>query len=245
MNQHPNILNYGEVLGDWNTVRKLYNRLPRPLQAKDEAAYLDMLMGKPLAVRGFNTYRNLSYRKRGEAGQIKPFRALRSVGVKEFSLNLQDRGIADYLTQRPHVKVIGLQRSDVLDRYISWKMLQHTGVVKLAQSATSQKTRLTLDPDTLPKELGAVWRENQALEQMLAELPAAQVFRVAYERLYGTPQDTQAVLQEVFAHLQLPAFAPELKMRKILKGSSLDKIANLEACRAAVAGSDLEQFLQP
>lgn len=239
MNQHPNILNYGEVLGDWNTIRKVYNRLPASWTS-DDAAYLDALLGNRLIARGLNGYRNLSYLRRRQPADMKSFGNIQSIGIKEFSLNLTRRHLTQYLETRPDIRVIGLQRSNVLDRFISWQMLEQTGVVKLDSSRNTpqQNRQIRLDTTTLLEDLRTIQQENDTLAAMLEALPAARVHRISYDDLYGDLEQTQALLRGVFEFLDLPAFTPSLRQRKILKGSTLDRIENLEACRSALQGTE-------
>ncbi|MDZ7842662.1 MAG: hypothetical protein U5R46_17825 [Gammaproteobacteria bacterium] len=163
--------------------------------------------------------------------------------MKEFSLNLRRKQLQDFLAERPHIKVIGLQRDDVLDRFISWKMLQQTGVVKLDKAADGLQRKLTLDPGTLLAELRDIDAENRELTDMLDRLSGHRVHRIAYEDLYGVPERTQAVIREVFRFLDLPDFAPVVRMRKIIKGRPVERIGNLEACRTAVRGTEFAPLL--
>lgn len=242
LNQHPAVLNYGEVLGDWNMIRKLYNRLPGALTS-GEAAYLDALLHNRSLARALNGHRTLSHLCRGARAETKRFGRIRTIGVKEFSLNLRRRGIMDYLVERPHIRVIGLQRTDVLDRFMSWKMLQQTGVVKLGSGATAQDRRIRLDTGNLLEELRAIRDENRELAALLDALPGDKVCRIDYDAFYGSDTETAEILQRVFHFLELPPFRPSLRMRKILKGDTLARIENLDACRAALRDTEFAELL--
>ena len=242
LNQHPAVLNYGEVLGDWNAIRKLYNRLPAALTS-GEAAYLDSLLHNRSLARALNGYRNLSHLRRGARAEMKRFDRIRTIGVKEFSLNLRRRGITDYLAERPHIRVIGLQRTDVLDRFMSWKMLQQTGVVKLDKGAAAQDRRIRLDTGSLLQELSTIRDENRELAALLDALPGDRVCRIDYDAFYGSDAETGEILQRVFHFLELPAFRPSLRMRKILKGDTLARIENLDACREALRDTEFAALL--
>ena len=90
LNQHPQVLNYGEVLGDWNTIRKLYNRLPAALTS-GEAAYLDAVLHNPVLARALNGYRNLSYLRRGGRAEMKRFgRRGHGAALPERMITFQD-----------------------------------------------------------------------------------------------------------------------------------------------------------
>jgi len=234
LNQHPNVLNYGEVLGDWNTIRRVYKRLPG---APCDEAYLHALLHNPMVARGLNSYRNVSYLRRGRPDGRKSFRRIRSIGVKEFSLNLRRKGLMDFLANRPHIKVIGLRRVDLLDRFISWQMLKATGVVARDVADKTKARRIRLDPESLMEDLSSVQQENQELAAILSTLPPDQKLQISYDAFYGSPEQTEAILQDTYRFLDLPSYSPILRMRKILEGSPLDRIENIDECRSLVQGT--------
>ncbi|NHX27529.1 sulfotransferase, partial [Escherichia coli] len=144
MNQNPEILNFGEVLGDWNTIRKLQKRLP--LMPRGHEAYLDWIMYSPRFRAMANTVRSARKMLGREAGAAKRLAEVKTFGVKDFSLNFRRCGLLGYLDARPDIKVIGLQRDNVVDRMISNAMLGATGVIEVRRDSGAGKRTLRLDP---------------------------------------------------------------------------------------------------
>ena len=78
---------------------------------------------------------------------------------------------------------------------------------------------------------------------MLDALPGDRVCRIDYDAFYGSDAETGEILQRVFHFLELPAFRPSLRMRKILKGDTLARIENLDACREALRDTEFAALL--
>ena len=86
LNQHPEIVNYGEVLGDW-TMPGRYLR-PRFQGEGANARFLDCLYENPLA---FMAGQAVSYAARLKSGRRRHFRlrnSVESIGVKEFATSV-------------------------------------------------------------------------------------------------------------------------------------------------------------
>jgi len=241
LNQHPELLNLGEVLGEWTKFRRLQRRLR--LHGRSDAAYLDALLNNKLLIRALVSYRSFNYRRRGEPDGVKSFHRIKSLGMKEFSLNMHRFGVSSFLKERPEIKVIGLQRHNILDRFISARMLQQTGIVAVGKGQKESTEGLQLNPMTLHDDLDVIERENRELAAMLDALPQERVYRIAYEDLYSTEQRTREILREVYDFLGVEPIEPVMKMRKIIPGRSIERIQNIDACREALRGTRFEWVL--
>jgi LPS sulfotransferase NodH len=242
-NQHPEILNYGEVLGDWNRIRRLQRRLAPRL---GDDRYLDLLMEGRAAPFLANLGRSAAHAAGGRLSSLKRFRRIRSVGVKEFSLNMRRCGLPGYLAERPRIRVIGLRRSAVLERLVSWQMLDATGVIAAPTegAGAGARRRLRLDPDRLQTLLETVEAENRELDALLDGLGEDRVLRIDYEEMYRGEEAAVAAIRAAYAFLGVADFRPEIRMRKIIPGASLDAIANLDECRDRVRGTRFEPLFR-
>jgi len=238
LNQHPDLLNIGEVLGEWTALGKA-NRMLGRFKEADEA-YLDRLIGDSLLPRALLAYRSLRHYSRGDKDGVKAFNSIRSIGVKEFSLNMKKHGLEQYLTARPNLKVIGLRRENIVDRFISVRMLHEAGVVKLYAGETLKPKTIRVDPQTIADELGIIERENHHLRAMLESLPAERRFDLTYEELFDNEEKTIAMVRQIYAFLGVKDFAPEVKMQRIIRGRSTDVVENRAACAEALKGTRFE-----
>lgn len=242
LNQNPAILNYGEVLGEWNTIRKAQRRL-RVFRGNDKA-YLDALLRNKALLRAANFARTLGKAKRRKWSDVKALRNVRQVGVKDFAINFIRLDIYDYLATSPDVKVIGLERPNAIDRMISNEYLERTGVIALKDGQSrSTPEPLWIDPDRVLEKLDRIERESNELRRMLDVLPADRVFRVDYDALYSDAQTTTALLREMYGFLGVPDHVPTVRMRKILKGDPLHALQNGDALRRIISRSPFAVYL--
>jgi hypothetical protein len=91
LNQNLAFFNYGEVLGPWTYMRKLQKRVP--LLPKQNDAYLDFLLRDSFFLRSLLRYRNTVKRLKLQKADIKSLARIRTVGIKDFSLNLKGTSI--------------------------------------------------------------------------------------------------------------------------------------------------------
>ncbi len=242
LNQHPGVLNFGEVLGDWNLVRKWERRLP--FLFHDEAAFLDHV----LCARSFpplaNAVRSLRKRRKGRGAEIKRMRRVETYGVKEFSLHFDRFGLDDFLAARPEVQVIGLARHNVVDRMVSTALLQSSGVVALRGKHSDPDARLRLDPARLLPMLDEVAAENAGLERHLAALSPARVLRIDYDDLFRDPAACQTAMDRVFAFLGVAPLAVAPRMRRIRKAPLSSVVENYDDCLEALRGTAYHDLFQ-
>ncbi|WP_306152046.1 hypothetical protein [Roseovarius sp. MMSF_3281] len=243
LNQHPEIMNYGEVLGDWNPIRKLQRRVGA--FRGDDTAYLDFCLGNPWGHRLAFAARAVQRRIKRRPRDGKRLSRVRQVGVKDFALHFQRLGIADYLAQRPAIKVIGLERENILDRMISNALLEASGVVEVREGQYGQGgTTLRLEPQEVLDGLEVIEAENKALNQMLAGIPQERRMHILYEDFFAGPERTSAIMNEVHSFLGVAPFQPELRMRKIVQGRSIDRLANRDEVIEALKNTRFQRFIE-
>ena len=242
LNQNPEVLNFGEVLGPWTDMRRLQKRLP--LIPKDNVAYLDFILTSRHFPRIANTMRNLRLKAGKGAGTPKRLGQIRTFGVKDFSLTLRRAGLADYLAARPAIKVIGLVRENIVDRMISNAMLGATGVVEMRRDPGSGARGLTIDPNRIAGMLDEIAAENADLRAMLDALLPDRVRTIRYEDLFSDPDTRQPTLSACFDFLGVRDWAPQERMVKIIRTPVSQTITNFDACLAAVKGTPHEDLLR-
>ncbi|GGO60581.1 hypothetical protein GCM10011315_35340 [Roseovarius pacificus] len=242
LNQSPGILNFGEVLGEWNTIRKFQRKaffLPRT-----DEAYLDWILYSLAFLRSVNTLRSLNKTLTGRRTAAKRLRDIRTFGVKDFSLNFQRYGLSGYLDARPDIKVIGLIRENVVDRMISNAMLGATGVVAARGGADGKTRTLRIDPTRIAGLLTDIETENADLDAMLSRLPDNRKYIVRYDELFSDPESRQRIMEGAFAFLGVPPVATQERMTKIIRAPANDVIENFDECLDAVRGTPHEALLR-
>lgn len=242
LNQNPAVLNFGEVLGDWNVIRKAQRRMG--LYRGDDRAYLDAVLGNRAVLRAANTVRTVGKLRHGARADVKSLNQVSTVGFKEFAIHFIRLDIYDYLKARPHLKVIGLTRTNVVDRMISNAFLERTGLIALKTGdGTEQTEKLWIDPDTVLDQLDVIERENNELRRMLEVLPEQNVFWVGYDDLFADQARTTEIVRDIYAFLGVPDHMPRVRMRKILKRDPLQALANGAELREVISGSRFAMHL--
>ncbi|HEX5461216.1 MAG TPA: hypothetical protein VFX20_14735 [Steroidobacteraceae bacterium] len=242
INQHPGLLNYGEVLGDWIPMRRLQRRIG--IFRNDDASWLDFLLKNRMPFYGAQAVRAVHQFRRGDRPEIKSRRTTTSLGIKESSLNLQRLGIGNYLSERPWIKVIALRRLSTLDRTISSLMLRETGVVAAhKRDAGTRRAAVVIEPARFVRMLNAVAEENAELDRMTAALPSQRVHRITYEQAFTDPEALPERMNELYRFLDVDCFEPQIRTRKILPRDPAEVIANFSDCRHAAISAGLEPLL--
>lgn len=238
INSHPRALNTGELLGRWTTLNQWRGRLRR--WPGDDAAYLDAMTSPGLPLRAVNGLRSLQKLKKGGARQ--PYGQIDTVGAKDFANFFRAPGLRSYFRDRPEVRVIGLYRRNPIARFVSSRMLAVTGTVarKAGEGEGRARAQITLDTDTLAADLQRVTDENSFLEELLSDLPADQVFRIAYEDFFFDPDVLNRTVAQMFTFLGLDPVPVDLQARKLNTRPLSESLANHAACLAVLAGTPFE-----
>ncbi|WP_292295042.1 hypothetical protein [Marivita sp.] len=241
-NQNPAILNFGEVLGEWNRIRRVQRAL-RLFQDGDQA-YLDAVLCSKMLQRTANMVRTVGKIRAGKWSEAKRMHKIRTVGFKEFSLNFRRYGLPNYVANAADVKVIGLTRSNVLNRMVSTAFLEATGIVaSTSAQAKATHQKLHLDPDSVITKLEVIEQENQELTDILDALAPSRVFRLDYEDLYADEMHTVTKLRSVYAFLGAPDVIPRVRMRKIVHRNPLSALDNGHEVAEVIATSRFAAYL--
>ncbi|MGB3512435.1 MAG: hypothetical protein WBA93_24990 [Microcoleaceae cyanobacterium] len=116
LNTHPQIVNYGEVLGKWTLPYKLHTRLG--LGGRSATDYLDYILTSPSFFYMGQLYSILSHFKKGKKINFKLWSQVKTIGIKDFSINFVKRNIKDYLRDHQDILVINLYRENQLKRIV-------------------------------------------------------------------------------------------------------------------------------
>lgn len=242
LNQSPAVLNFGEVLGEWNTIRKIQRRalfLPR-----SDGDFLDWVIYSGTFQRSANALRSLNKALSGNLSAAKRVRGIKTFGIKDFSLNFMRFGLSDYLDARPDIKVIGLMRNNVVDRMISNAMLGATGVVAATNDGSNKQRRLRIDPCRIAGLLRDIETENTDLDNMLSRLPAERKFVIHYGDLFSNQHNRQLVMNNAFNFLGVEPIQTKERMVKIIQSPVNELIENFDDCLRAVRGTHYETLLR-
>lgn len=243
INQHDNLVNYGEVLGDWT----LPGRCLRPLFGSETGApdFLDWLYASEPAFWAAQAASYASRRMRGKRTHFRRRSATQSLGVKEFSVNLKRYRLENYLAERPDIRLIALVRANPVARLLSARLLKETGAVARTDDDSRREDRtIVLDPSTLAADLAVIEAENASV-RAAADFHGGPVFRLSYEEYFAASSQRQA---EIAAALQdflgVSPASLQSEHRRLRRRPLEDVIANYAAVRERLSGGPFERWLE-
>jgi hypothetical protein len=240
LNQHPNLVNYGEVLGPWT----LPGRTIRPLFRGRHADYLDWLFESPVAFAAGQAVSFLSRIRRNRPPHVRRRGAIVSVGVKEFTVNLDRYGLRAYLAERSDIRLVTLVRANPLARLVSARALAASGrVARVAGDAGPPPAAVALNPASIVHDLDVIELENEAVRAAGLN-HRGPVFRIEYEAYFGADAARQAAIADALqAFLGAEPRPLAAEHRKLRSAPLAAAVANYADIRRALAGGPYERWL--
>jgi hypothetical protein len=239
LNQNAALLNYGEVLGEWTKPRKAAWLIAR---GGDDKRLVGNLLRDPLTMRAANMARSLGKMRNDKAGERKNFEAIQSVGIKEFAFNFQRFGLADWIVEQD-LSVVGMLRSDTIDRYVSNMRLTQSKVWAVERGAKVDKVDLVVDPATALEDMRKIQQENDDLKAMLDQIPDARKYVMEYGDFFGSEQQMRADIAAATDLIGVENHDFSIRMRKIINEPITQTISNFGDLEKALAGSEFEEGL--
>lgn len=240
INQHPELCNYGEVLGSYMPSMKLHRATGYGGRSVED--YLDHVLTSRRHFEIASRYSAVARRRRGQAPRAKRWSDLSSIGVKDFGIRFAEHGLDDYLAHHPEISVISLYRENTLRRAVSVISLERTGQV-MRRHGTATNVPLVIDPSELLALMHRMDRELDHQLQVVAGLDPERVLTIRYEDLFADSTTTAALVRETFEFLGVRPISIRHEQRKVLSDDLADTIDNADEVLDAVARSRFAVFL--
>ncbi|WOI53239.1 hypothetical protein [Parvularcula sp. LCG005] len=242
LNQHPQVTNYGEVLGDWTLPGKHIR--PRFSGPDGNARYLDWFYDDPMAFRAAQAVSYLSRKRRGAATHYRRRQDIKSIGLKEFASNFHKMGLEDYLADRADIHLITLLRENTIARYLSSETLRQTGTVARKDGDDkSEVPALALPTDGLVAELDLIARENDWVREG-ASRHQGPVMNVLYEDYFSADEAGQrAALEEMQRFIGVDPVPLTLEHKKLRKAPLSQSISNFDEVAQVLSGTSHAAWL--
>lgn len=237
MNRHPNVVNYGEVLGEWMAPQRLHQILR--YGGRSQEAYLDTVLGSAWHYRIARSYSRLRRRAEGRSIERKPWRGVQSVGVKEFSDHLFGFHLDEYLFARTDIAVVHLRRSDLLGRALSTIALREGGAVSARSSGRDPRPRTrrtVVDIERLLRMMSLLDVGDDRRDLLAEHLGPDRVLTVEYESL-TRPGTAGAVFDRVFRFLGVEPVPVQAEHARLAPPALGDRIENLDQVLDALEGT--------
>ncbi len=159
------------------------------------------------------------------------------VGFKLLYPQLQSNvALANALGAIPNLKVILLQRENLLDLWVSAQVAQKTGVKNKVNTQRDSAVQLTLDPKDLEKRFQNLKRGQDEMHVFAKQFNSLEL---TYEALNA---DRKAVMQEVFQFLNVTPKEVETSLVKQQKQPLSEIVQNFDGLVAYFKGTDSEKY---
>jgi hypothetical protein len=235
LNQHPAIVNYGEILGDWTLPHRLFKAL-RWL-GWDWPRFIHWMLGSRLAHRLGQIRTVRAHRERDATRTAKAYSGIQAVGFKDFFFLIERNGLSDFIT-KGDFRIIYLTRDDSLARAISLQRMAASGqAVAHHAEGKLNRTLLAVDTDRLLRDLDAMAQEKLFETELMAKCDSTRIFKIDYQDYFFDAARMEEINQAMFGFLGLAGHGVHAEHRRISGGSLASEIANLPEVRACLKGT--------
>lgn len=245
INRHPNLTNYGEVLGEWTIPYKLYEKFFASRATTE--AYLDYIYSSRSFFYLSQLYSASAHIRKSKKINFKDLSSIKSLGIKDFSMNFTRRGLRNYLRDRPDIKVISLYRENHLERYISYLNLKQSGVVSVEKDQTKRiKTKdlkVRVSPDEVLSDLKRIEQETEDQLEIVRELSPERVYEIRYEDLFSSRERSSSIQQGMFDFLGVEPLDIQGSSKKILTKKMSEIIENYDEFLSQIRDTRYEKFV--
>jgi len=238
LNQHPHIVNYGEVLGEWTLAYKIHKPFERLLSWRH---YLDILYNSTI-IYYFAQFISLhSHLKKNESINFKQKREITNIGIKDFAFLLRNRTLLTYLESSSDIKVIYLHRRNILKRYLSLIKMNTSGIVKT--DIHLKNASVFVDIEDLFLKLKVYSQETKLEEEIVSTLPEERLLEIIYEEYFLDTASRTSTNNKVFKFLGVTPIPVESKQKKIGNDNLQEYIRNYEEVYKILKGTEFEEYL--
>ncbi len=218
LNSHPRVLCHGEILAAPHESAGRYHELRK--QGTDVDVWLREYRQEHPGAYLYDVCFN-------PAGH-------QSVGFKfkmEESLADAYKSFRDLLVADTDIKIIHLQRKNILDKYVSLQMTKQSGIFSIRSS--SQRPKLSPFAIDIPDFIAFVRKDRQRYESAFELFKDHPCLHVTYEELCDSRPESLAKVQDF---LELPQADLATMMVKVIKKNT-DLVLNLDEVREALAAA--------
>jgi len=240
LNKHPNIVNYGEVLGEWTLPYKLYSCMS-PFGVK-WGSFLNALYQSTSLYYVAQFISVISHLRRGEKIGFKNYSDIASIGIKDFAFLVRKRNLSSFFGPSANIKIIYLYRQNIFKRYLSLVRMQQSGKVKT--ESTETVSPIYVDPKHMLIELALYEKELQLQKDIVASIPKDHLMKIKYEDYFNTLESIASTNKEVFDFLGVEPIEASSKQRKIGSDDLSSYISNYDEICSVLSGTEYVKYLE-
>lgn len=244
INAHPQSVNYGEVLGKWTKPYHLKKFLYRSDCTEE---FIDRMLSSRRLFTVGQVYSALAHIRKGIRPNVKSWNKTLSIGIKEFGSEFRKNHLENYLAVRDDIKVIYLFRANQLERFISLRMMQKTGIVSTQALAYRLRRKihssLYLNPDQIISNLNKLEDEERFTRSLIVRMNPNRVLTIEYETLFANPESNLHSQQRIQQFLGLKRINLIPHHKKVLPREMSSVVSNYQDVYHAIKGTPHERYL--
>ena len=246
-NQHPQLANYGEVLGDWTKPHQIYKAIS--FNGKPNHNYLNFIYSSKLFFYLAQIYYAWQNWQQKKTIKFKKYQQIQSLGIKDFHYNLWDYNLLDFFQKNEDISIIYLYRENLLKQYISLELMRQTKVV-LAQDDDKkvnhdrlQKRKLYINPIIIIEKLQEAEDFVAQKEDLINSLPSNRILKISYEELFTNVDYQNQFRDKVFKFLGVKQINIASDHRKISSNHLIDIIENYQEIYNLIINTKFAKYL--
>jgi LPS sulfotransferase NodH len=241
LNQHPKIVNYGEVLAGMILPYKLYSKCKK-ICRWSVIDYLNYIYNSKIFFYSAQFYSAYSHIRKNKPINFKKWGNVSQLGTKDFFLNYRNKNAFSFLFDHEEIAIIYLHRENRLRRYLSGVFLQQTRVVSSEKQLEISK--VYIDTTQMMKYLEILDREIEDEKNIISQLKNHRLLSLKYEDYFADENSILTHHQQIFEFLGVePILAAKSQHKKILPQSMADLVENYDEFYACLKNSQYQQYL--
>ena len=245
-NQHPYLVNYGEVLGDWTKPHKIYREMTKK---QPDKGYLNFIFSSKLFFylsQLYYAYKNFQQKK---PIQFKGYNQVASIGVKDFHHTLLKYHLLDFFQDNPDIYIIYLYRRNLLKQHISLELMRKTKVVSSEKTQDgkvlkqTKRAKVQVDLAEILAVLDNAEKEVQQRQAILSQVPGDRLLTIAYEELFASSESLAQFREQVFAFLGVEPIAVTSRQQKLSSDDLQDLVENYDQLYQGLINTPYAKYL--
>lgn len=245
-NQHPQLVNYGEVLGDWTKPHKLYRAITKKTPDK---AYLNFIFSSQIFYYLSQLYYAYQNWRQHKPIQFKNYGKVKSIGIKDFHHTLLKYHLLDFFADHPDLYIIYLYRENLLKQHISLELMRKTKIVssEITQDGKrvkeTQRAKIRVDVPEILAVLANAEEEVAQRDAILSQVDPSHLLSIAYEDLFASPESLAQFRQQAFEFLGVEPIAVASGQRKLSSDNLADLVENYDELYQGLVNTSYARYL--
>lgn len=225
INIHPEIVNYGEVLGTWTAPSKIWHLVK--LLGCNQDDYFDLLFKNRFLFFSAQMWSSVAHLNKKKKINYKTFKTVKSLGVKEFCFHIKKYNLENYIITNTDIGIIYLYRQNLLKRYLSMQNLKKNNVVSTEQNDIKIQ-KIHIDTEDMIEKLQVLENEAEYEKELLNKIKKNPILSIKYEDAFATYESLQRMMHDVFNFLGVKPIDVVSDHKKILPTSIFDIVDNCD-----------------